>query len=155
MLRGYGEALANCPLKLLVTTAKVRAGCWGAAVGSQRAANHHFGQRRGGYATFRHAPHQPPRAHGHLLVRAREVGAGIASRGCRSDESVGSSGVGEAMLEAAPRFEVLQKYIQGHRQAIVSLDSLEQRREFSKWMREVEEELAAARKGTKVRVCVR
>ena len=62
--------------------------------------------------------------------------------------------VGDVWVAFAGQFSVYQTYIRGHREAILALDSLDSRREFGRWMRELEE----ANPGVKVRnvqcVCV-
>jgi FYVE/RhoGEF/PH domain-containing protein 5/6 len=55
------------------------------------------------------------------------------------DQWASHSCVGDVWVAFAAQFSVYQTYIRGHRDAILALDSLDSRREFAKWMREVEE----------------
>ncbi len=47
--------------------------------------------------------------------------------------------VGDVWVAFAAQFSVYQTYIRGHREAILALDSLDSKREFGRWMRELEE----------------
>lgn len=60
-----------------------------------------------------------------------------------------SSSIGEIFTSFAPKFDVFQTYIHHHREAIVCLDSLEQKKDFARWMRETEEALNDDGKGGK------
>ena len=47
--------------------------------------------------------------------------------------------IGDLWLSFSPKFPVYQTWIRGHRDAILALDSFDQRRDFVKWIKEVEE----------------
>jgi FYVE/RhoGEF/PH domain-containing protein 5/6 len=55
------------------------------------------------------------------------------------DQWASHSCVGDVWVAFSAQFTVYQTYIRGHRDAILALDSLDSRREFAKWMREIEE----------------
>lgn len=48
--------------------------------------------------------------------------------------------VGDVWLQYADRFDVYQTYIRGHRDAIIALDSMDAKKDFAKWMKEIEEQ---------------